>query len=145
MILLQNMAVNLERREEKFMQTFFFNKMNCEVNFIHPMHSIKEENISSDIKNKQEEVSKYIQQYFLHNERGKIAYQDNEFAFIFNDEFKENILSDINPKNGFRQNDEYISTSDIILKVNISENVIHYWCLQPDYEFTSYRETMTQI
>ena len=48
--------------------------MNCQVNFIYPLHSSKEENISSDVKNKQEEVSKQIYQYFLDNDRGKIGY-----------------------------------------------------------------------
>lgn len=60
MILPQSMSINLERREEKFKQTFFLDKLNCQINFIYPIHSSKEENISSDIKNKQEEVSKYI-------------------------------------------------------------------------------------
>ena len=58
MIMPQNMEITLERSEEKFNQKFFLTKMNSQVNFISPLHSSKEENISSDIKNKQEEISK---------------------------------------------------------------------------------------
>lgn len=60
MILPQNLDIHLDRLEENFNQVFFFTKTNCNVNFIYPLHSSKEENISSDIKNKQEEVSKHI-------------------------------------------------------------------------------------
>lgn len=42
-------------------------------------------------------------------------------------------------------NDEYISTSDMILKVNISENNIHVWSMRPQYEYTSFRETLTEM
>ena len=33
----------------------------------------------------------------------------------------------------------------MILKVNISENEIHVWSQKPPYEYTSFRETMTEI
>lgn len=72
-------------------------------------------------------------------------YQNSEFAFIFNENFSDKILSEINPKNGFKLNDEYISTSDMILKVNISENNIHVWSMRPQYEYTSFRETLTEM
>lgn len=145
MIMPQSLDITLERLQENFNQAFFFTKMNSNVNFIYPMHSSKEENISSDIKNKQEEVSNHIRQHFLDNESGKIAYQNSEFAFILNENFRNKILSEINPKGGFKLNDEYISTQDIVLKVNISENEIHVWTVKPKHEYTSFRETLTEI
>lgn len=54
-------------------------------------------------------------------------------------------MSDINPKVGFKIDDEYISSQDMILKVNMSENEIHVWSQKPSYKYTSFRETMTEI
>lgn len=62
-----------------------------------------------------------------------------------NDEFRENILSPINSVMDFNADDEYISTENMILKVNISENRIHIWTLMPQFEYTSFRETLTEI
>lgn len=93
-------------------------------------------------------MSTHIQKYFLHNQSGKIVYQDSEFAFLDNNENKElrtNILYDINSKSDFNVDDEYISTSDMILKVNVSENRIHIWSMNPQFEYTSFRETLTEI
>lgn len=52
MIFPQNWEIKLERNEEKIKQIFFLTKLNCQVNFIYPIHSSKEETISSDVKNK---------------------------------------------------------------------------------------------
>lgn len=54
-------------------------------------------------------------------------------------------MSEINPKTGFKNNDEYISTADMILKVNVSENEIHVWSQRPSFEYASYRETFTEL
>lgn len=73
-------------------------------------------------------------------------YQDNEFAFIDNKVFREHILSNIDPKLDFDDvDDEYISTSDMILKVNVGDNRIHVWSMTPHFEYTSFRETLTEI
>ena len=64
---------------------------------------------------------------------------------MINDNFCNKVLSDINPKVGFKIDDEYISSQDMILKVNMSENEIHVWSQKPPYEYTSFRETMTEI
>lgn len=61
------------------------------------------------------------------------------------EEFKSLILSEINPKTGFQTEDEYISTRDMILKVNITENVIHIWSMMPQFEYISFRETITEM
>lgn len=53
MIFIQNLEIELERQGDRYNQSFFLSKNNCRVNFIHPLHSSKQENISSDIKNKQ--------------------------------------------------------------------------------------------
>lgn len=101
MIFPQSLEITIDRIAETFNQAFFLQKMSGRVNFIYPMHSSKEENISSDIKNRQEEVSKHIESKFLQNESGKVVYQDSEFAFMESDEFRELILSEIDPKTGF--------------------------------------------
>lgn len=33
----------------------------------------------------------------------------------------------------------------MILKVNISDNEIHVWTLKPQYEYSSFRDTLTQM
>jgi len=88
------MDITLDRKGDNYKQAFFFLKKNCLVNFIFPLHSSKEENISSDIKNKQQEVSTHILKYFLDNKSGKIVYQDKEFAFMETENFKKYICYD---------------------------------------------------
>ena len=67
----------------------------------------------------------------MDNESGKIVYQNSEFAFILNDNFQTEIISEVNAKSGFKFNDEYISSDDTIIKVNLSENEIHVWTTKP--------------
>lgn len=145
MVFPQSLEITIDRTAETIKQVFFLQKMSGRVNFIYPLHSSKEENISSDIKNKQEEVSKHIESKFLQNENGKVVYQDSEFAFMESDEFKNLILSELNPKTDFQNEDEYISTRDMMLKVNYQENVIHIWSMKPQFEYISFRETITEM
>ena len=35
-------------------------------------------------------------------------------------------------------------SGDMILKVNVNENKIHVWSMKPQFEFTSFQETLTQ-
>lgn len=129
----------------KFTQSFFFNKSNCNVHYISPLHSRDWDNISSEIKNKQYEVSIHIQKQFLNNEIGKIVYLDREFAFLDSKEFREKILTDLNNQVKFDVEDEFISTSDMILKVNLNENKIHVWSMKPRHDFSSYIRSLMEI
>lgn len=54
-------------------------------------------------------------------------------------------MSDIDPERDFDDEDEYISTADIIMKVNINENRIHVWSMDPMHEEISFRETLSLI
>lgn len=94
MIMTHNRDIDIQRTEEKFNQIFFLSKNNSNVHFIHPIHSSREENISSDIKNKQDEVSKLIYLDFLKNNRGRIGYMDNDMVFMANEQFINYILKD---------------------------------------------------
>lgn len=62
-----------------------------------------------------------------------------------NETFREVILSNLDPITAFHADDEYITTSDMILKVNLTENRIHIWSLLPQTEHSQFRETITEI
>ena len=78
-----------------------------------------------------------------------------EFVFIEDKNFREKILSKVNgdPNNeqvssqdiNFDLDDEYITSNDIIMKVNVSENSIHVWSMNPQFETTSFRDKITKI
>ena len=145
-IFVQNIQIKIERLEKTINQALFFDKNNCNVNYICPLHSKEWDNISSEIKNKQQEVTIQIQRDFLNNQSGKIVYQDKEFTFLYSKEFRENILYDIvDAKKGFDVEDEFISTTDMILKVNLNENRIHVWSMNPQFEYQSFIRTLMEI
>ena len=87
----------------------------------------------------------HIIKNFLDNKNGKIVYQNDEFVFLESEDFRVNILKEIHPKKGFSLDDEYISSSDMILKVNFNENRIHVWSMIHNYESTCLMETLDDL
>ena len=72
-------------------------------------------------------------------------FQNKDFIFLSNKEFREKILTEINSKHGFDAEDEFITTSDLILKINLNENRMHVWSLIPNVEEASLIRTLMEI